>query len=368
MASKYYLYFVCIYLFSTLSGTAQTNDSEMKQKIAQMLLVGFRGTTLSEQNHIYHDIKNLQIGGVILFDYDVPSKSRGRNIQSPAQVKKLIADLQQIAPVQLLVSIDQEGGKVNRLKTAGFPPTVSARYQGAVDHVDTTRFYAALTAKTLAGLGFNLNFAPCVDIDVNPNCPVIGKMERSFSADPAKTVKHARIWIAEHTKQHILTCLKHFPGHGSSRNDTHAGATDVTKTWTEEELLPYRELIEEDVVRLVMTSHVFNARLDAQYPATMSKNILTEILRKQLRFNGVIVSDDLAMGAIAGQYSLEEALEKAINAGVDLLCLSNNGKHYDPQIAQKAINIIYTLVRQGKITPQRIDESYQRIMKLKEQD
>ena len=356
---------LAIFVFSS-SCQAQSGDHELKQKIAQMLLVGFRGTELTSANHIYSDIKERNIGGVILFDYDVPSKSRNRNIKSPTQTKKLVADLQKLAEGQLLVSIDQEGGKVNRLKTTyGFPSTVSAKYQGQIDRVDTTTFYAARTAKTLSNLGVNLNFVPCVDLDINPKCPVIGKLERSFSANPEKVVKHAAIWIDEHEKKNILSCPKHFPGHGSSTNDTHAGGADVTTTWSEKELIPYQKLIEKGALKLVMTSHVFNANLDAEFPATMSKAILTGILREQLGFVGVIVSDDLAMGAIADNYSLEIALEKAINAGVDILCLSNNGATYDAKIASKAIDIIYKLVKDGKISEQRIDESYQRITVLK---
>jgi beta-N-acetylhexosaminidase len=351
---------------SASCGYAQQDDDALKDKIARMLLVGFRGTELTPDNPVYGDIKNLHIGGVILFDYDVPSKSRQRNIKSPEQLKKLIDGLQQLSSAKLLVAIDEEGGKVSRLKPAyGFPRTVTAKLQGMHNDTSFTARYAAQTAATLASLGVNLNFAPCVDLDVNPDCPVIGKLERSFSSDAAIVAKHAAIWINEHAKRNILTCPKHFPGHGSATNDTHAGSADVTRSWSEAELLPYRELVKTGNVRLIMTSHVFNARLDSLYPATMSKAILTGLLREQLGFNGVIVSDDLAMGAIADHYRLDEAMEKAINAGVDMLCLSNNGKTYDPQIAAKAIDIIFRLVKTGKIPLQRIDESCQRIMNIK---
>lgn len=347
-------------------GYTPPDDAGLKDKIAQMLLVGFRGTELTDDNPIYHAVKTLHIGGVILFDYDVPSKSRPRNIQSAAQLKKLIADLQQLSPTPLWVAIDEEGGRVSRLKSVyGFPHTVSAKFQGTKDDTAVTAFYATQTAATLATLGVNLNFAPCVDVDVNPDCPIIGKLERSFSADPDKVAKHAGIWIAAHTKQCVLTCLKHFPGHGSATHDTHAGLTDVTATWQEIELIPYRKLIADSAVRLIMTSHIVHAGLDASCPATLSKAILTDLLREQLGFTGVIVSDDLAMGAIARHYPLEEALAKAINAGVDVLCLSNNGDVYDSHIADKALDIIYRLVKTGKITPQRIDQSYQRILRIK---
>ncbi len=352
-----------------LSACAQQQSPEEKElrgKIAQMLMVGFRGTELTKDSHIYKDIKDYKIGGVILFEYDAPTKARPRNITSEAQVAKLVADMQAIADTKLLVSIDQEGGKVNRLKESyGFPKTVSAQYLGSVNNPDTTTLWADRTAELLARMGINLNFAPSVDLNVNPENPVIGKIERSFSADPEVVIANARIWVNEHKKCGVISSLKHFPGHGSSKNDTHLGLTDVTDTWSEAELLPYKTLIGEGICDMVMTSHVFNSKLDPSYPATLSKAIITGILRDSIGYNGVVVTDDMAMGAIVDHYSFEEALEKAINAGADILTLSNNGKEYDPQVAPKAIDIIYKYVKDGKISKERIDEAYNRIMELK---
>jgi beta-N-acetylhexosaminidase len=362
------LLITAFFFFSAIVGWAQqaNNDAELKRRIAQMLMVGFRGTELKSAMPIYRDIKTLGIGGIILFDYDAPSKTYKRNIASPKQLKKLIAGMQAIAPAKLLIAIDQEGGKVNRLKTKyGFPPTVSAQYLGKINNADTTAKYISVMAKTLSELGFNLNFAPAVDLNVNPDCPVIGKVERSFSADAEVVAQHAAICLYELQKQGVLGCIKHFPGHGSSADDTHLGIADVTNTWTAQELEPFRLLIADGKAALVMTSHVYNAHLDEDYPATMSEKIITGILRGQLGFSGVVVTDDLAMGAMVDNYSFDEILIKAITAGADILCLSNNGKTYDGHIAQKAVNIIYKAVKQGKINPQRINESYNRIMALK---
>jgi len=357
-----------LFFLLALNGAAQqvNEEAELKRKIAQMLMIGFRGMELKPDMPVYNDIKKLGIGGLILFDYDVPSKTAGRNIASPKQLKKLIADVQAIAPVKLLIAIDQEGGKVNRLKAKfGFPPTVSAQYLGKIDNADTTAKYVAVMAKTLSNLGFNLNFAPAVDLNVNPDCPVIGKIERSFSADVEVVVRQAAVCLDELQKQGVMGCIKHFPGHGSSAADTHLGIADVTNSWTAQELEPFRQLIAAGKVQLVMTSHVYNAKLDEKYPATMSKKIITGILREQLNFTGVVVTDDLAMGAMVDHYAFDEILLKAIDAGADILCLSNNGKTYDAKIAQKALNSIYKAVKQGKITPERINESYDRIMALK---
>jgi beta-N-acetylhexosaminidase len=306
------------------------------------------------------------VGGVILFDYDMPSKRYGRNIKNPQQLKKLNADLQKLSDTKLLIAIDQEGGKVNRLRTVyGFPPTVSAKYQGKVNDRDTTAKYAAQTAATLAHVGINLNFAPCVDMDVNPLCPVIGKLERSFSANPEIVTAHAEIWLTEQARQGVTGCLKHFPGHGSAKSDTHIGAADVTGTWSAAELEPYRRLIRTGKVQAIMTAHVFNAKLDARYPSTLSEAVITGLLRRQLGFDGVVITDDLAMGALVDHYSLEETLVQAVLAGADVLCLSNNGKTYDPHIARKAVDLIFKAVQDGRIPPQRIEESYARIMQLK---
>ncbi|MDR0295762.1 MAG: hypothetical protein LBH91_06230 [Prevotellaceae bacterium] len=357
----------CFLLSACCHAQPTKEDGELKHKIAQMLMIGFRGMELKPTMTIYNDVKKLGIGGIILFDYDVPSKAYKRNISSPKQLKKLIADLQAVAPVKLLMAIDQEGGKVNRLKVRyGFPPTVSAQYLGKLNSVDTTVKYAVATAKTLSNLGFNLNFAPAVDLNVNPDCPIIGKVERSFSADVDVVVQQATIWLDEQQKQGVMGCIKHFPGHGSSAADTHLGIADVSNSWTEQELAPFRQLIAEGRVDVVMTSHVYNRHLDEKYPATMSKKIITGILRDTLGFTGVVVTDDLAMGALVEHYSFEEILLKAIEAGADVLCLSNNGKIYDDKIATKAVNIIYKAVKQGKITPERIEESYSRIIALRE--
>ncbi|MDR0687733.1 MAG: hypothetical protein LBF55_03480 [Prevotellaceae bacterium] len=342
----------------------QAGDS-LRYKIAQMLIVGFRGAELTSDSHIYGDVKNLHVGGVILFDYDAVSKTRGRNITSPAQLKKLCGDLQRLAGEKLIISIDQEGGMVSRLKaSAGFPATVSAKYLGALNNADTTRHYAAKTALLLKSLGINFSFAPCVDVDVNPQCPVIGKVQRSFSAKPDVVVKHARIWVDEHRRQGIITSPKHFPGHGSSAADSHLGLTDVTGTWTRQELIPYHQLVKSGHCDAVMVSHVFNKKLDGKYPATLSPKIVG-MIRDDLKFDGLVVSDDMAMGAIVDSYTLEAALEKAVNAGIDMLVLSNNGRSYDAQIAAKAVNIIYALVKQGRIGEGRIGEAYGRIAAIK---
>lgn len=345
---------------------SQHQEVSLETKIGQMLMIGFRGLEVTEDSSIVKDIKAGRIGGVILFDRDVALQSDVRNIQSPLQVKELVSVLKSYAPIPLIVSIDQEGGKVCRLKTKyGFAPTVSQQYLGNLNNPDSTSFYGSQTANTLRDLGINVNFAPVVDLNINPENPAIGKIERSFSADPDIVTKHSVAIIEEFNKHNIMSSLKHFPGHGSSTTDSHLGFVDVTNTWTDKELEPYRNIISSGHADIIMTAHIFNSNLDAQYPATLSKNIITGILRNSLGFKGVIVSDAMDMKAIADYYGLESAVLLSINAGVDIILFSNN-LIYDNDIAVKVTEIIKSLVAEGKITEHRINESYERIMKLKD--
>lgn len=331
-----------------------------------MLMVGFKGFEVSDTSHIIRDIEEFHVGGIILFDYDVPTDRPVRNIESPEQVKKLIDQLNSLSDTPLFMAVDQEGGRVARLKPSrGFAPTVSAQHLGETDDLDSTRYYAERIAGQLHELGFNVNFAPVVDLNINPVNPVIGRVERSFSDDPQKVIKHASVFLEEFSEHNILGVLKHFPGHGSAWNDSHVGMADVSDTWQSVELEPYRTLIEDDYQFAIMTAHVFNENLDPDLPATLSQVVQTELLRNQLGFEGVLFSDDMQMQAIRSFYGLESSIEYAINAGVDVLVFGNN-IIYQSDIAPTAVGIIKNLVEQGTISEERIDESYQRIMNLKD--
>jgi len=219
----------------------------------------------------------------------------------------------------------------------------------------------------LNSLGFNLNFAPVVDININKNNPVIGNLERSFSDDPMKVYEHAGSFIDAMHKYEIITAIKHFPGHGSSTEDSHLGLVDITDTYNQEaELFPYKKLIEDGKADIIMTAHIMNTDIDPGNPATLSSKFLQDILRGELNYEGVIVSDDMQMGAIIINFGFEEAIVKAINAGCNLLIFSNNGSRYDEDIAQKSFETIKQAVRDGKITEEEINSAYTRIKELKE--
>ncbi|MDD4661683.1 MAG: beta-N-acetylhexosaminidase [Candidatus Pacebacteria bacterium] len=342
-------------------------EISLDQKIGEMLILGFRGTEVNSSSKIIKDINDYHLGGVILFDYDVPSKTSGRNIESKEQTKKLISDLKKLTNSNLLVAVDAEGGYVNRLKPKyGFIDIKSALEMGKENPSETFN-EASLLGKELKELGFNLNFAPVVDVNINENNPVIGNLERSFSNDPNQVYTHASSFIDAMHEYNIMTAIKHFPGHGSSESDSHLGLTDVTNTYNKEiELLPYKKLIEENNLDMIMTAHIMNRNIDPENPATLSSIFLKDILRNELKYNGVIVSDDMQMGAIVDNFGFEESIIKAINAGCDLLIFSNNNQEYDENIGEKAIKIIKEAIISGQISEERINESYNRIIKLKE--
>lgn len=345
--------------------TPTPSDVSLDTKIGQMLMLGFRGTVLGPDDPFVTELRDLNLGSVVLFQYDTILKIFARNIESPAQLAALNQSLQTYAPTPLLISIDQEGGIISRLtEKNGFPATQSEQYYGTQNDLIATRAAAEAEGKVLRAANFNLNLAPVVDVNINPTNPIIGKYERSFSADPKIVTANAIASIEGYHAAGILTTLKHFPGHGSSLGDSHQGFVDVTTTWQTTELEPYRDIINAGLADAVMTAHIFNSNLDPQYPATLSKKIITGILREQLGYDGVVITDDMQMGAIRQYYGYPEAVELAIKAGVDILAIANN-TIFEPDIAPRTVSIIKQLVADGKLSPARIDQSYQRILRLK---
>lgn len=349
--------------------SAQPVDSLLRRQVAQMVIAGFRGFTAS--GDIVNEVRDLGVGGVIYFDRDVPAVTNNRNVQSPGQVSALSAQLQRLAAdgghPRLFVTVDQEGGRVSRLKARyGFPPSVSAAYQGRINRTDTAYKWASATAEMCAGTGINVDFAPCVDVDVDPKCPVIGALERSFSADTAVVSAMAEVWVDALHERGILSSLKHFPGHGSSQADSHLGLVDITSTWQRErELAPYRALFGRGYADFVMVGHLMHRGVDGTYPASLSRRWITDVLRGELGYRGLVITDDLNMGAIVDHYTLERALELAINAGVDMVILGNNGPKYEAGLTPRAIDTICRLVGEGRIPRERIAEAYGRIQSLK---
>lgn len=344
-------------------------DSQLKEKIGQMIMMGFKGTEATKESDIYKIIKNVKIGGVSFSDYDVASNSYFRNIKSPAQTKKLIADIQTYSGIPLLVAVDVEGGAVNRLKEKyGFLSIESAENMGKDKSYFTTRNESEKIAKELKDIGFNMNLAPVVDVNINSENPIIGKLGRSFSSNSNEVFENGKIFIQNHINNNIISVVKHFPGQGSANNDNHFNITDITNTYIEEELAPYLKLKDCELLDVIMVGHLINKNIDKVYPATLSKNFLQGILRNKIGFDGVIISDDIQMSSIKDNYSLEESVILAINAGCDIVYAFNNiDSGYNEKLAYEIRDIIFNAVKNGKIKEEKINESYGRIIKLKKQ-
>ncbi len=339
----------------------------------QMLLVGFRGAEpglgAAGELPILRQVVELNLGGVILFDRDVAAGNAERNIRTPEQVARLNAALSTVAReaamLPLFIALDQEGGRVQRLKPIhGFPdsPAAAQLCPGG----DSALAFATGRAVggTVASVGFNLDFAPVADVNVNPANPVIGGIGRSFSADPHAVAFCAGAFADGLHESGVLTAAKHFPGHGSSTTDSHLGFTDVTSTWTEAELIPFRALMATGQADMIMTAHVFNAHLDPKYPATLSRAVIGGLLRGSMGYDGVVVTDDMQMRAVSAHYGLKEAIRLSIDAGADILLFGNN-LEYDPKLPEKALAIIVELVAEGQVSPERIRQSWKRIQTLK---
>jgi beta-N-acetylhexosaminidase len=338
---------------------SQKADS-LVYKIGQMIMVGLPTNTVDTTSAFYQDIRAGKAGGITMYERHLTPTDAAENL------KNLIAAYRAAAPLPLFVAITQEGGVVNRLKTRyGFPPMPSAQYLGTLDNLDSTKYYADNIAYTLSRLGINVNFAPVVDVYLPAN-PVLGARERTYSANTEVITRHAARTIRSHDYFRVHTALKHFPGHGSSTEDSHLGVTDVSRTWKREELTPYKDLIRQGLVRSIMTAHIVNTQLDgSKLPATLSHKVITGLLRRELRFDGVVFSDDMHMKAISAEYGLKEAVELAINAGVDVLLFSGNAGDGVSTAPTDLVNLIMELIREGKVTEKRVEESYRRILKMK---
>ena len=333
----------------------------LEVRIARLLVVGFRGLTVDDAGPVADAIASDGLGGVILFSRDQLTGGQ-RNVESPDQVRRLVADLRALARDRtLLVAIDQEGGRVARLTPDhGFPAVAGqAEIGGAAESAVTA--WATGIASTLADAGINLNFAPVVDLDVNPANPAIGALGRAFSADPAVVARDAAIEVRAHRAAGVRTALKHFPGLGSASTNTDFGVADVTKTWTRRELEPYRTLMADGSVDAVMVGHVVNGQLDADAPASLSAATVTGLLRGELGWGRPVITDDLQAAAITEAFGADAAIELALAAGNDLLLLANQ-QSYEPEIAAHVIELVAGLVRDRTIPEERIDESYARVV------
>ncbi len=336
--------------------------ARMAAMIAGLLVVGFRGTSLDQAGWVRRALTRDGLGGVILFDRDQLTGGR-RNIVSPAQVRRLTRDLRAAAPGRgIIVAVDQEGGLVTRLGPAhGFPAVASEATIGR-GTAAAARSWAKTIASTLADAGINLNMAPVVDLDVNPSSPAIGALDRSFSADPDVVVAMATIEIEAHHAAGVRTTLKHFPGIGSSTTNTDFGVADVTRTWSRTELQPFRRLVSAGLADVVMAGHVVNGQIDERRPASLSRGTL-DMLRGDVGWKGIVVTDDLQAAAITRKFGADEAILLALEAGNDLLLLANQ-QVYEPGVVKSVVSTVLGAVAHGRIPGARIEEAFARVQAL----
>lgn len=341
------------------------NYPPMDQMIGQLFIIGFKGQTISETDPIGLDITKRNLGGVILFDRHLATKATTNNITGAGQLTELTAQLQGLRSEKLLIAVDQEGGRVNRFREEfGFPQTQSAGDLGLTDDTSKTTKSSEQTAHMLHSCGLNLNLAPVVDLNSNITNPIIGKIGRSFSNHPDIVCAHASDWIAGHKKENILSCLKHFPGHGSSKEDSHLGFVDITDSWNEKELTPYKNHITKGLADAIMVGHLYNKTFDTEYPATLSFKTIQKILRQKLNYNGVVISDDMQMKAITDKYGLTEACILSLSAGIDMIIIGNN-LEYDPNIFTTIQQAVVEAVDKGTLSKDTIKSAWKRVQNYK---
>jgi beta-N-acetylhexosaminidase len=343
----------------------------LRQKIAQLLCIGFDGSDLGEAEELrYWLTRSDGLGFLIFFDYDLKKQTYDKNIKNFEQLKKLSCDIKQyyaqIHPKHpgIGLSIDVEGGRVDRL----------ARIH-EYEHLPSANLIANLSfeerhalwkkhAELLQSLHIDLNFAPVVDLELSPQDGIFGPLGRCFSNHASKVALLSMEYIDTLNHYGIYACLKHFPGHGSATADSHLDFVDVSASFSVDELKPYEVLISKpNLYFAIMTAHVINRRLDKDgIPATLSKTILTDILRNKLKYHGLIISDDLQMRAISKYYTRKDALLKTFLAGADVIIFGNQLGFDTPT---EIIDDIELLVNEGLLDEHVIEQAYQRVLDFK---
>ncbi len=332
-------------------------DLPIEQKIGQLFLIGLPDVSLNADTKEF--LRDISPGGVCLF---------ARNIHEAEQTRKMLDDIRAILPVEPILSIDQEGGLVDRLRRINAPMPAPS----SLKSIEEVKFLAELTAEIIRTLGFNMNFAPVVDvIDEARSKSFNGLYSRSFGNSKAEVVELAAEYLESLQAKGCLGCLKHFPGLGASVVDSHEELPIVYLTreeFFEVDLLPYRRLIPTGNVHSIMVAHASFPRFDLQetgengklLPSSLSYNIVTKLLREELEFDGLVITDDLEMGAIVKNYGIGEACRRAILAGVDMLAICAS-----PEAIGEGCKAVIEAVKNGEISETRIDESLKRIAHLK---
>lgn len=317
------------------------------EKLGQMVMIGIQGTKVDDDS--LYMLNQYHMGGVILFD---------RNMESPEQVKQLTSDLQAQSneKVPLFIGIDEEGGDVVRMAEKLTPPP-SQKEIGATGDIEQAKTWAIKTAKSLKDMGINVNFAPVADVGSND--------KRSYSTDANIVIDFVRAATEGYQQENIIYSLKHFPGIGKGRVDSHVDSSsiDVTKEiLMAEDILPFKTIIDENEPNdyFILVSHLKYPALDEEYPASLSSKIMTDLLRNELGYKGIIITDDMEMGAVANHNDFRSIGVNAVKAGADIVLVCHEYEHQ-----QEVYLGLLDAVNSGEISQERIDESVKRIIKVK---
>tara|TARA_R110002096_G_scaffold124149_3_gene268554 strand:- start:3426 stop:4541 length:1116 start_codon:yes stop_codon:yes gene_type:complete len=329
----------------------------LEQRIGQMLLLGFIGSTVDTDgaDQIAGHLAAGRIGGVLFLRH---------NVRTREGVEGLTARFKAIAP-DAWMAVDQEGGVVQRLsRDLGYGAVPRALLVAQAGDTDAARAVYAAAALEFRAAGFNMNLAPVADLN-DPENAVIGRHGRAYGDDGATVAAYASAFIDAYREAGAVCAIKHFPGHGHSRGDSHAGFVDITDTWTDAELDPFRRLIDAGEARLIMGGHLTQRGLDpADVPVTFSAPVIEDLLRGEMGYTGAVMTDDLDMAAIRENYTQREAVLRSIEAGNDIIMLSNSAAP-DPELPQRIAGWVGEAITEGRLTEARIDQSVARIAALR---
>jgi len=326
--------------------------SDLEYKLSQMFMLGFQGVELSKTTQEF--FQEYRPGGAIYFAH---------NYEAPALLLELSESIQNTRDktmnLPLFIAVDHEGGKVQRFRKP-FTHFPEPAILGEINSPKLAFAVAEVMARELSAVGVNLDFHPLCDIHTKPNNPVIGK--RAFSMDDEVVSKISSAMVRGFIANKVISCVKHFPGHGDTTVDSHFDLPKIDCSWGElekRELKPFVRAIKSKV-DMIMTAHILNTQLDPIYPATLSYSTLMNGLRKKLRYSKLIITDDMQMEAMTKYFGEEDMIALAINAGADILLYRDEAR------CRQAMDIAYRFLENGRITAEQVEEAYKRIREVKE--
>lgn len=354
---------------------ANQNKSSLDYAVGQMMMVGFDGTEVNDNSPIVKEIKNFHIGGVIIQSHFYRNgKNYARNIDNFQQLAKLIQDLQYYAKKYddwpLFIAVNQEGGLIDELSYAKgifLHKNFSQAHLGQSGDSQLIYKQAYEQGKILKSLGFNLNLAPVADLNINPKNPAVGALQRSFGEDASQVTFDLKTTNQAYKTAGILCTLKHFPGLGSALTNTDFAVTDVSNTWHPLELQPYINLINtHNDCNFIMTAHLINRQIDPTgLPASLSPDIITNLLRKKLHYQGLIITDDMDAKAIRQYTNAENAIKMAVLAGNNIVLYGGTQDYDSTEDASLLYNTLYNLASNNPAIKEKVFQSYQKITALK---